>query len=746
MTLDRDAVGRGGACCPAGHAVATAGPHTTAHHRDVFAQTDTGVGMDVSTTTGTDTTTGTGTGVGGDARRDDDDAEPVTLDDAWHVLDALYAHRSVVQHNIDSYDRFVQRDMQAIVDAMPLVVGRCINTRSAQHGLRHAVRLGRLWMGPGLLVDAVADAPARRPAARSGGARVGTPVEMRPMMARLSNHTYEAPLYVDVEHRTERDDPAAATATPVSRTVHEAVHIGEVPIMVRACNCALTLAAAGPRTLEQLGECPHDTGGYFIINGAEKVLLPHYRMRGNHVFVFARDGTGAGAGAASTAVAEIRSLAEGSLQRSSAVSLSLAPARPSSSSSSSSTASSSSSSSKGAAGFGRAVRVGLRYARRGGDARQVPLGVLMRALGVGCDGAGGDRALHDAIVQGDARLATVACDVLRDTLHDAAHVRTRREALRRLAEVLAPAGATRVSVVNPPPIANPNADTNTDPGHGHGNGHGSTEDALEAGIAESLRSDLLPHVGTGAGDAVARRKALYLGYAAHRLLAVAFGLRAADNRDHDANRRLELPGPMMASQFHLLLRKMLKHLEQRLQRDLAAGNDGSLESWIEPKIIAQGFKYAFVTGNWGVGKAASAPGQRSGVAAPLHRMAHASAVSHLRRAITAIGKEGKLIGPRQLHSTSWGKTCPFETPEGQSYALPHPLPSPPRPLARRATHPPTVTHTLPHAIPRDAPHTAHPATHRASRHTPRTPPHTARYATRNTPRDALHATRCADGN
>jgi len=40
--------------------------------------------------------------------------------------------------------------------------------------------------------------------------------------------------------------------------------------------------------LYDLNECPYDQGGYFIINGSEKVLIAQERMAGNHVYVFAK--------------------------------------------------------------------------------------------------------------------------------------------------------------------------------------------------------------------------------------------------------------------------------------------------------------------------------------------------------------------------------------------------------------------------------------------------------------------------
>ncbi len=40
--------------------------------------------------------------------------------------------------------------------------------------------------------------------------------------------------------------------------------------------------------LHDLNECPYDQGGYFIINGSEKVLIAQERMATNHVYVFAK--------------------------------------------------------------------------------------------------------------------------------------------------------------------------------------------------------------------------------------------------------------------------------------------------------------------------------------------------------------------------------------------------------------------------------------------------------------------------
>ena len=52
--------------------------------------------------------------------------------------------------------------------------------------------------------------------------------------------------------------------------------IGKVPIMLRSDYCSLH--GHTDKELTELGECPYDEGGYFVINGSEKVLIAQERM------------------------------------------------------------------------------------------------------------------------------------------------------------------------------------------------------------------------------------------------------------------------------------------------------------------------------------------------------------------------------------------------------------------------------------------------------------------------------------
>ncbi len=58
------------------------------------------------------------------------------------------------------------------------------------------------------------------------------------------------------------------------------------------------LSNLSDRDLTELNECPLDPGGYFIVNGSEKVLIAQEKMATNTVYVFRYNGGREGGGGA----------------------------------------------------------------------------------------------------------------------------------------------------------------------------------------------------------------------------------------------------------------------------------------------------------------------------------------------------------------------------------------------------------------------------------------------------------------
>ena len=101
-----------------------------------------------------------------------------------------------------------------------------------------------------------------------------------PNEARLRNLTYAAPLCVDISERIVKYGSKSGEQS----VLHKQVPIGKIPIMLKSYYCLLH--DLNDRDLAELNECPLDPGGYFIINGSEKVLIAQEKMATNTVYVF----------------------------------------------------------------------------------------------------------------------------------------------------------------------------------------------------------------------------------------------------------------------------------------------------------------------------------------------------------------------------------------------------------------------------------------------------------------------------
>lgn len=153
----------------------------------------------------------------------------------------------------------------------------------------------------------------------------------------------------------------------------------------------------------------------------------------------------------------------------------------------------------------------------------------------------------------------------------------------------------------------------------------------------------------------------------YKLLQVALGREEVDDRDHFANKRIDMAGPLLAVLFRMSFKKVRAEAGRFLQKCVETSKGFSLSQAINPKCITNGLKYSLATGNWT--DQSKFTQSKAGVSQLLSRGTAASTLSHLRRINTPIGKKGKLVKPRQVHNTHWMALCPSETPEGQQCGL-----------------------------------------------------------------------------
>lgn len=200
--------------------------------------------------------------------------------------------------------------------------------------------------------------------------------------------------------------------------------------------------------------------------------------------------------------------------------------------------------------------------------------------------------------------------------------------------------------------------------------HGTTEkdaDQRQKFLNHIISNECIPHMSLQMTADALRKKALYVAYMTRRLLRVVHGIDRCDDRDNFQIKRIDASGTLMSLQLRQLFRAFLKSVASAQGRMV---NKGTIDACNFGDVVAQRrisaqFKSAFATGNWGQ----ESRGGQTGVAQILSRLTTLSAISNLRRINCPISREGKSPRPRQLHATSYGLTCPVETPEGAACGL-----------------------------------------------------------------------------
>ncbi|KAL6757113.1 RNA polymerase II second largest subunit [Haematococcus lacustris] len=519
---------------------------------------------------------------GSDSQPLEDDE--ITQEDAWAVITAFFEQKGLVRQQLDSFNEFVTNTMQEIIDENNEIVIRPENQyntgvdRDMLEEKEIKIKFGQIYLSKPLLTEADDDTSS-----------------LFPKEARLRNLTYSAPMYIDLK-KTEVTKTPGEDEPRVEEEDYEKVFLAKVPIMLRSNFCSLYELT--DKELTELGECPYDSGGYFVINGSEKVLIAQERMANNHVYVFKKSQP-----SKYSYVAEVRSVLENSTRSASTMSIKML-----------------SKGGKKGGGSGSVIRTQIPYIKA-----DLPIFILFRAMGFVADKDILEHIVYDLH-------DTDMMEGLRASVEEAQPIQSQELALDYIGKRGSAVGVTRAKRIEY--------------------------------AREIIQKELLPHVGLG--EYTETRKAFFVGYMVHRLMLVALKRRGEDDRDHYANKRMDLGGPLLASLFRLLFRKLTKDMRQYVQKCVDSGKEINVPGAVKTQTISKGLKYSLATGNWGQ---QGTQGIRAGVSQVLNRLAYASTLSHLRRVNSPIGREGKLAKPRQLHNSLWGMMCPAETPEGQAVGL-----------------------------------------------------------------------------
>jgi len=523
-------------------------------------------------------------------------------DITWKIIDNYFLQGGnyenvniLVNHQIESYNDFIDKKILQIIQGFnPIQIYHNFNENIKDFTYKIFINVNN----PSL----------SKPIFQS---QDGSKQLMTPHLARLNGLTYGVNLYTDIQILVETINSNGIIERNEIKVAN--VIIGKIPIMVKSKACILNTM---PGIAEDNGknECRYDPGGYFIINGNEKVIISQDRIAENKCLIFSANGS-----VTDGLTAEIRSVQDGIFlpPKTTSISMSSKPTH-----------------------LGRIIRINSSFLRV-----EVPLFIIFRALGIVSD----KEIIQHIVFDVDNVKNQKLINELAATIEDASDIYTQEDAITYLTKYIGITGKPKEYLEKPEITRNV--------------------------IFQIIKNDFLPHVGQNLcrkaaylGYMVRKLLNTYLGYKK---------LDNRDSYIHKridtpgillSNLFRQCYGKLMKDSRNSIQRELqLWRATPNIPNNII--NATNIHRFFKQSVIEMGIRYALATGNWGVKTLGSFQNIRSGVAQVLNRMSYLSTLSHLRRINTPMEKNGKLVQPRKLENTQFGMICLAETPEGAAVGL-----------------------------------------------------------------------------
>jgi DNA-directed RNA polymerase II subunit RPB2 len=201
---------------------------------------------------------------------------------AAHLIHTYFTSQltPLTQHHIESYDQFLQRDLRAIIASHnPILIYKNPKSRSEEKTFKYKVEI---YIG-GEQGNEISVCTPTVMLQEGNDVRLLYPNE-----ARLRNLTYAVQVEAKVLIRThitldQPPTPEATSNTVTTEIVVDKIPLCNIPLMLHSRYCMLH--GKSKAMLTQMGECPQDQGGYFIIDGSEKVLVTRQEAAFNTLWI-----------------------------------------------------------------------------------------------------------------------------------------------------------------------------------------------------------------------------------------------------------------------------------------------------------------------------------------------------------------------------------------------------------------------------------------------------------------------------
>jgi len=519
--------------------------------------------------------------------------------DRWNIIKSYFAKQHLqrlVRHQIESYNDFVNYQIQKTIDMFNPVQVHSIHYKHPEldiYSLDMSISFENFRI--------------YRPQIHENN---GAMKLMFPHEARLRNFTYASVMTVDLNIKiTHRYGENYKNSETFYKTLPN-IHIGKLPIMLKSDICILK--QHNHLNPDITGECKMDTGGYFIINGSEKTVIPQERAAENRVYCFnVKKNNNKWLW-----MAEIKSVPDFKCISPKQIQLMIATKNN---------------------GFGYPIYINIPRIKQ-----PIPLFILFRALDIISD-----EDICDIIIlnKDDKKMKRMLFG-LKACIVDANKYITKEECVEYI---------TSFAMYTP---------INMDKEKGARKKREFTVNVLN--------NDLFPHCKT---EKQKIKFLGYMTNQLLQTSFGWLNVTDRDsylNKRIDLTGTLL--NNLFRNYFNKLVKDMQKQIVREMNNGSWKSTDNyhniinktNIYKIIKSTTIANGIKRALATGDFGIKHTNS---NKVGVAQVLNRLTYISSLSHLRRINTPIDKSGKLIPPRKQHNTQWGKICPAETPEGGSVGV-----------------------------------------------------------------------------
>ena len=528
-----------------------------------------------------------------------EDEEDNFIETPWTIIESYFKNQHLtrlVRHQLESYNNFINFQIKRTIDMfnpIRVVSEHDLDPVSKKYALEIFITFENFCI--------------YRPQIQENNGAVKL---MFPQEARLRNFTYSSATLIDLNIKyIIRTGENLGNVQTINKVMSK-VHLGKIPIMLKSDICVLNQYKHFDNT--ETGECKFDAGGYFIINGSEKIILGQERSAENKVYCFdvRKNNT------KYLWSCEIRSVSGFKCISPKQISILLSNKNN---------------------GFGHTIHIQIPRIKQ-----PIPLFIVFRALGIETD----KQICEKILLNLDTSRNKIMLEQLQASIIEANEYISQEDCVEYI--------MTHVMYT---PI-------NMDKETGLLKKAEFTRDVLE--------NDLYPHCHNKVqkiyflGYMTNRLLMAYNGYI-EQDDRDSYVNKRLDLCGSSLNN-------LYRNYLNKVVKDMEKQIVREINNGSWKSTDDyeniinytNIYKILKSSTIENGIKRALSTGDFGIKNVNS---NKVGVAQVLSRLTYTASLSHVRRVSAPIDKSGKLIPPRKLHNTSWGYLCPVETPEGHSVGV-----------------------------------------------------------------------------